>query len=144
MHTRADPMLTQGMMWNSVFRSVGQIGISKGTAIPPMLSGGMQRSGTHGDGPHGPAANPVTTGQTTNAPIRMTIGTSRALIPFPQMEITSLQTLRTIGKTRIPYHRRNSHVKIGSRQNVTIGFYSLCQKAWLDTKTLPDKPAVPL
>jgi hypothetical protein len=37
-------------MLNSVFRSVGQIGTSKGTPIEPTDSGGMGLSGMHGPG----------------------------------------------------------------------------------------------
>jgi hypothetical protein len=50
-HTEALLKLTQGRIWNSVFRMVGQIGTSKGMDTPPRVSGGTGRSGMHGPGP---------------------------------------------------------------------------------------------
>ena len=53
--TDALPKLIQGSTWNSVFRSVGQMGISKGMEIGPTVSGGIGRSGRHGRGGESPA-----------------------------------------------------------------------------------------
>jgi hypothetical protein len=55
MQTDALPRLIQGSTWNSVFRSVGQMGISKGMEIGPTVSGGTGRSGKHGRPGESPA-----------------------------------------------------------------------------------------
>ncbi len=73
------PKFTHGRILNSVFRSVGQIGTSKGTPIEPTDSGGIGRSGIQGPGPTPPerAVEAVTTKSKVNA---ITIPTIRILI----------------------------------------------------------------
>ena len=45
--TETFPNETQGMMWNSVLRRVGQMGMSRPRGTGPTDSGGMGHSGVH-------------------------------------------------------------------------------------------------
>ncbi len=54
--TDALPKLIQGSTQNSVFRMVGQIGISNGIEMDPTDSGGIGRSGIHARGGQSPVS----------------------------------------------------------------------------------------
>jgi hypothetical protein len=79
------PKLIHGSTQNSVFRIVGQMGISNGIEIGPTDSGGIGRSGKHTRGGQSPAR------EYTGAPIKTRTPTiimtaSRILMTTPRYE----------------------------------------------------------
>ncbi len=105
--TDALPKLIQGSTQNSVFRSVGQMGISNGIEIGPTDSGGIGRSGKHARGGQSPVREYTGAAIKTRTPtIIMTA--SRILMTTPQYE----QRLRTNLKLTLQsYHLPSFYVK---------------------------------
>lgn len=83
MQIEAFPKLTHGRILNSVFRSVGHTGTSKGMGIVPTDSGGMGRSGGHGRAA-GPPATLTEVMRKGARTIKTNTGKRRELISIPR------------------------------------------------------------